>query len=64
MHSVEKKELTCENRSSKIEETKKEIIENYPQLPQGKNLEQHDTIFNVPQMPTVCMSSEKALHLN
>ena len=38
MHSVEKKELICENRSSKIEETQKEIIENYPQLPQGKKL--------------------------
>ena len=38
MHSVEKKELICENRSSKIEETQKEIIENCPQLPQGKTL--------------------------
>lgn len=38
MHSVEKKELICENRSSKIEETQKETIENYPLLPQGKKL--------------------------
>ena len=46
MHSVEKKELICENSSHR-----------------EKNLEQHDTI-NVSQMPTVCMSNEKALHLN
>ena len=38
MNSVEKKELICENRSSKIEETQKETIENYPLLPQGKKL--------------------------
>ena len=62
MHSVEKKELICENRSTKIEETQKRLLRIIHSSHKEENLERHDTIVNV--SPTVYMNNENALHLN
>ena len=44
MHSVEKKELICENRSTKIEETQKRLLRIIHSSHKEENLERHDTI--------------------
>ena len=64
MNSVEKEELICENRSSKIEETRKRLLTIIHSSHREENLEKHDTTVNVSQMPTVYVRNEKALHLN
>ena len=64
MHSVEKKELICENRSSKIEKTQKRLLRIIHSSHKEENLEQHDTNVNVSQIPAVYVSNENALHLN